>query len=148
MGRQPASFTLKLEVCWLEPDQVSLKLPRLRRPKGCTMIDQGRWISSFSRNAADWIPWLGSAASAMTGFVMKLLKAARDRSSSYEVTGHPAQLSVLKQPRFPSGPARLRPMSQGTAANRQTIQLQSQGSLPRRVTMLVPRAVKAVSLQS
>lgn len=148
-GRQPASFTLKLEsVLASSQNQVILRLPQLVSAQGMhndrltplDIIIQAERLRLESRG------WDLQVAPGMTGLRDEGGETTqRAEASSFLITGHPAQLTLLRQPRLPKWSSKVETyVGMESLQTRQTIQLRSVGSLPRRLTMQVPRSVKTV----
>ncbi|HQR07082.1 MAG TPA: hypothetical protein PLN21_09680 [Gemmatales bacterium] len=149
-GRQPASFTLKLEsVSASSLNQVSLRLPQLLSAQGLrnerpTPLDVIIQQERLRLEARGWD--LQVVAPGMTGLRDDAGEGnQRIDTSLYVVTGHPAQLTLLRQPRLPKWTSKVEAyVGKDLLQTRQNIQVHAQGSLPRQLTMLVPRSVKAV----
>ncbi|MFT3879617.1 MAG: hypothetical protein QM703_08155 [Gemmatales bacterium] len=147
-GKQPASFILKLESTLSSSlGQVSVKLPQLlsalsmrnERPAPLDVLVQQERLRLESRG------WDLQAAN-MIGLREDAGEGTkRAELNNFLITGHPAQLSVQRQPRLPKWSSQIETyIGTEMLQTRQHIQLHSQTSLPRKLTMLVPRSVKAV----
>lgn len=148
-GRQPSSFSLKLEsVMASSQNQVSLKLPQLLSAQGLRSerhmpVDV---VIQQERLRLESHGWDFQIASGMTGLHEETLEGnQRTESKAFVITSHPAQLTVIRQPRLPKWTSKVETfVGKELMQTRQTIQIHAPGTLPRQLTMLVPRSVKAV----
>lgn len=148
-GRQPASFTLRLEsVLASTQNQVSVTLPQLLSAQGIrnersTPLDV---IIQQERLRLESRGWDLQVTSGTTGLRDDTGEGnQRNDSSIYVVTSHPAQLTVQRQPRLPKWTSKVEAyIGKELLHTRQTIQIHAQGSLPRQLMMFVPGSVKTV----